>query len=205
VVEPAIPHADRPPLRSVVTEVVVDAPIDADWAQAVAFPAIAPPRDWLFCLGIAYPTHATIVPNEAGEFGPEAIRESVFSTGAFVEPITAWEPPNRLAFDVGAQPALMRALSPWEIHAAYLDEHLTSRRGEFLLETLSDGRTRFVGMTWYEVRMWPALWWGGRSDAIIRRIHRRVLEHVRDLADAIASGADRAPDPRDRTRASPLR
>lgn len=216
VVERALPYADRPPLRSVVTEVVVDAPIDAVWAQVVAFPAIAPPRDWLFRLGIAYPTHATIAPNEEGVLGPGAVRECVFSTGPFIEPITAWEPPHRLAFDVSEQPAPMRELSPWEIHPDHLDGHLASRRGEFLLEALPDGRTRLVGTTWYEVRMWPQLWWGGLSDAIIHRIHRRVLEHVRDEAEAQAEAqaqtniatapeADRARDRRDRTRASPPR
>lgn len=174
-------HGD-PPLRRVVTDVIVDAPIETVWSQVIAFPSIAPPTEWLFRAGIAYPTHATIVPRGDGSFGPGSIRECVFSTGAFVEPITIWDPPRRLAFDVTAQPAPMRELSPWEIHPDHLDEHLTSRRGEFLLEALPDGRTRLTGTTWYEVRMWPQVWWGGLSDAIIHRIHRRVLGHVRDEA-----------------------
>jgi hypothetical protein len=44
---------------------------------------------------------------------------------------------------------------------------------------LPDGRTLVEGRTWYEHRMWPETYWRWWSDAIIHRIHTRVLEHVK--------------------------
>jgi hypothetical protein len=77
----------------------------------------------------------------------------------------------------------MEELSPFHIHPPHLDNLLVSRRGLFRLERLPDGRTRLEGTTWYTNRMWPSDYWSVWSDVIIHRIHRRVLDHVRDLAE----------------------
>ena len=165
--------------REVRTEVVVDAPAEAVWKCVVEFPPLPPPTEWLFRTGIAYPKAAEI----RGE-GVGAVRLCVFSTGAFVEPIDAWEPPRRLAFRVTKQPVPMDEWSPFDIHPPHLDNFLVSRRGEFLLEALSDGRTRLTGTTVYTNRMWPAEYWGLWSDAIIHAIHQRVLDHVKNTAES---------------------
>ena len=114
------------------------------------------------------------------------MRHCVFSAGPFVEPIEVWDEPRRLAFRVTEQPAPMEELSPFHIHPPHLDNFLVSRRGEFRLDRRPDGRTRLEGTTWYTNRMWPADYRGAWSDAIIHRIHRRVLEHVRDTAEGRA-------------------
>lgn len=57
------------------------------------------------------------------------------------------------------------------------------RRGEFRLVALPDGRTRLEGSTWYTLDMAPQAYWTLWSDALIHRVHARVLEHVRDLAE----------------------
>ena len=49
----------------------------------------------------------------------------------------------------------MRELSPYHIHPPHLDNFLVSKRGQFLLEGLPDGKTRLEGTTWYTNRMWP--------------------------------------------------
>jgi hypothetical protein len=162
--------------------VVVDAPPQVVWRHVVLFSALPPPRELVFPVGIAYPTGARI----AGR-GQGAVRRCRFSTGDFVEPITIWSPPHRLAFDVAAQPAPMRELSPWgAIRPPHLDGFLLSRRGEFRLVPLPGGRTLLRGTTWYENRMWPAGYWRLWSDALIRRIHFRVLRHVAELSEAEA-------------------
>jgi len=117
----------------------------------------------------------------AGE-GAGAVRRCVFTTGTFVEPITAWDAPRRLRFDVTDQPEPMREWSPYSIHPPHLDGFLASRQGEFRLVALPDGRTRLEGSTWYTNRMWPAPYWALWSDALIQAIHRRVLEHIGELA-----------------------
>jgi hypothetical protein len=63
-----------------------------------------------------------------------------------------------------------------------------STRGEFQLEPLAGRRTRLVGRTWYRFDMRPQGYWTLWSDFFIHRIHLRVLRHIRDLAEADASG-----------------
>lgn len=108
----------------------------------------------------------------------------MFSTGAFVEPITFWDRPRRLSFDVTEQPEPMLELTPYgHIHAPHLDGFLQSHRGEFRLVQLADGHTRLEGSTWYSNRMWPQAYWNFWSDYIIHQIHMRVLLHIRDSVE----------------------
>jgi len=107
-----------------------------------------------------------------------------------VEPITVWDAPRRLAFDVAQQPAPMFEMSPYKhVHPPHLEGALRSTRGEFLLEELPDGQTRLIGNTWYEFDMYPHAYWTLWSDLMIHRIHTRVLEHVRRHAER-ACGAE---------------
>ncbi len=77
----------------------------------------------------------------------------------------------------------MHELSPYEIHPPHLDNFLVSKKGQFVLERLPDGRTRLEGTTWYTNRMWPEAYWGFLADRIISSIHLRVLKHVQSLAE----------------------
>ncbi len=169
----------EPAVHPVTTRIVVDAPPPAVWRHVVAFPPLPAPREALFRAGIAYPMSATIEGRGVG-----AVRRCRFSTGDFVEPITVWDAPRRLAFTVTSQPPPMRELSPWgAVHPPHLDGFLRSRRGEFRLRPLPGGRTLLVGTTWYENRMWPARYWRVWSDGLIHAIHRRVLRHVAAQAE----------------------
>lgn len=151
--------------------------------RVVAFSELPPPSQWFFEAGIAYPVRARI----DGE-GVGAIRRCEFSTGAFVEPITAWDAPRRLAFDVVSQPKPMQEWSPYAaVNAPHLDGALRSVRGEFRLIPLDGGRrTRLEGSTWYELDMAPAVYWRAWTEALLHAIHGRVLDHVAALAEADA-------------------
>ena len=163
------------PAREVLSIVEIDASPEQVWPHVVAFRPLEPPDDLLFLAGVAYPMSARI----DGE-GVGAVRYCEFSTGAFVEPITAWEPARRLAFDVTQSPPPLRELSLYDdVWAPHLEGFLESTRGEFLLIPLPGGRTRLEGRTWYRVRMAPEWYWRLWSDAIIHRIHARVLDHIR--------------------------
>ena len=119
--------------------------------------------------------------------GVGAVRLCEFTTGAFVEPITVWEPGRRLAFDVLEQPAPMRERGLFgDIHAPHLNGYFVSERGQFLLTALPDGGTRLEGTTWYHHHIWPSGYWRLWSDAVLHRIHGRVLDHVQTLAEAEA-------------------
>ena len=163
----------------VMTAVRIEAPPGVVWEHVISFPDLPPPSEWYFRTGIACPERARIIGAGVG-----ATRYCEFTTGTFVEPITAWEPARRLAFDVTDQPAPMFELSPYR-HVAppHLDGYLRSNRGEFLLIALPDGSTRLEGRTWYEFDMFPQTYWTLWSHLIIHRIHQRVLWHVKQLAE----------------------
>jgi hypothetical protein len=69
------------------------------------------------------------------------------------------------------------------LHPPHLDTLLRSRRGEFRLTKRSDGGTHLEGHTWYELNASPTIYWRVWSDAVIHRIHTRVLKHVRRLSE----------------------
>ena len=169
--------------RMVETSITVSAPPEAVWDVVLAFPDIptTPTDPWFFQAGVAMPVRARIEGSGVG-----AVRHCEFTTGAFVEPITVWDPPHHLAFDVVSQPAPMTELSPWQaVHAPHLtDGTLTSRRGEFRLAATPDGGTRLTGRTWYTVQMAPGAWWALWVEAIVHRVHLRVLGHI----GAVAAG-----------------
>jgi hypothetical protein len=153
---------------------------EAVWKNVIAFPPLAKPNEWVFRAGISYPMRAEI----RGE-GVGAVRYCVFSTGSFVEPITRWEPGRRLSFDVSSQPRPMTEWSPYgAITPAHLDGWFESKRGEFRLVSLPNGHTRLEGSTWYVMRLQPAAYWSLFGDAFIHQIHQRVLEHIRQNAEA---------------------
>ena len=91
---------------------------------------------------------------------------------------------GRLAFDVAEQPAPMVEWHPWaEISPPHLHGTFESVRGEFLLEPLPGGRTKLTGTTWCRTRMAPQGYWAAWTDAILHRVHGRVLGHVATLAE----------------------
>jgi uncharacterized membrane protein YhaH (DUF805 family) len=174
-------HSQAPasPLYEVQTSVIINAAPERVWDNVVAFSELPPPDDWMFRTGIAYPLRAEIKGHGAG-----AVRHCVFSTGAFVEPITVWDSSRLLKFGVSEQPPVMQEWSPYaKISPPHLENYLVSRQGQFLLTRLSDGRTLLEGTTWYENRFWPGGYWRLWSDFIIHRIHRRVLVHVKNLSE----------------------
>lgn len=170
------------PAREVASQIVIDAPPEVVWQHVVSFSELPEPDDWWFHTGLAYPQRARIEGSGVG-----AVRYCEFSTGAFVEPITVWDEPRRLGFDVVEQPLPMEELSFYDdVSPPHLETTFRSVRGEFRLTALEDGRTRLEGSTWYELDMAPAAYWRLWGDAVIHRIHVRVLEHVRALSEADA-------------------
>ena len=123
----------RIPTREAMTSIEIAAPPEAVWRHVVSFADIQAPPSWLFRIGLAYPLRARIDGRGVG-----AIRHCEFTTGAFVEPITAWEEPTRLAFDVARQPPPLREWSPYRtVYPPHLDGFLTTTRGEFRLIALA--------------------------------------------------------------------
>ncbi len=175
-------HAKPPePVRIVTSSITIHAPIQRVWQTVIAFPKISEPPTGIFCLGIAYPIEARIDGTGVG-----AIRHCMFSTGPFVEPITRWEEPTLLAFDVSASPPPMRELSLYEnIEAPHLHGHMVSHHGQFRLVE-HDGEVTLEGTTWYTHSLSPQWYWGPISDYMIHQIHLRVLEQIKRTSEGPA-------------------
>lgn len=167
--------------RDVVVSVIeVNVPPEKVFPNVVKFSDLPKSNDWLFQLGVAHPLRARI----DGE-GVGAVRHCEFTTGAFVEPITAWESPHRLAFDVRYQPQPMKELSIYDsVDAPHLDGYFRSVKGEFRLVPLPGGRTRLEGRTWYEMDINPGWYWQIYGRWFIHKIHGHVLSHVKNLSES---------------------
>jgi hypothetical protein len=176
----AIIEAQLPSERVFVVTSTIDiaAPPETVWQHVIGFSKITEEPEWFFNLGISCPSEARVE-----GLGVGAKRECIFTTGKFVEPITIWHEPRRLAFDVLEQPVPMFELTPYRhIHPPHLDHSLRSIRGEFQLHERPGG-TRLVGRTWYTLDIRPHAYWTNWSDWLIHRIHHRVLRHIKGLAE----------------------
>jgi hypothetical protein len=168
----------EPKLSSVVSSIEIDADPQTVWKNVVEFPELGKPSEFLFQTGIAYPINAKIEGTGVG-----AVRHCNFTTGSFVEPITVWDEPNLLAFNVLEQPAPMKELSFRDVDAPHLHDYFVSKRGQFKLTALPDGKTRLEGTTWYYHNIKPAFYWQLWSDYIVHKIHNRVLTHIKNTSE----------------------
>ncbi len=172
-----ISDRSQPTVHNVVSTVEIDAPIETVWKNVIEFPQIDAKPEGILTLGFAYPINAKIDGTGVG-----ATRYCNFNTGPFVEPITAWQEPNLLAFDVSEQPAPMTELSPYEnLYAAHL-EYIRSQKGQFRLYE-KEGKTFVEGTTFYTHDIAPDIYWKLFSNRIIHQIHLRVLNHIKEVSE----------------------
>ena len=162
-----------------ISSVEIEASAEDVWNHVIEFPPLPPPSQPWFRAGIAYPQSAKMDGRGVG-----AVRHCNFSTGSFTEPITEWDPPSRLGFDVVSEPPPMRELSPYQIAPPHLNHYFHSVRGEFRIVPLEERRTRLEGSTWYELKFSPSFYWRFWADYLVHAIHLRVLEHIRALSEA---------------------
>jgi hypothetical protein len=164
----------KPELTSVTTSIVVNAQPKEVWKNVIEFPELDKPTEFIFKTGIAYPINAKIIGSGVG-----SVRHCNFTTGSFVEPVTVWNENKLLRFDVLEQPAPMKELSFWNIDAPHLHDYFVSKKGQFKLTELDNGKTLLEGTTWYYHNIKPAFYWQEWSNLIIHKIHNRVLEHIK--------------------------
>ncbi len=170
----------RPPVFEVRSSIEISASPERVWKNVVTFSELPEPREWYFQIGLAYPKRARIEGS-----GPGAVRYCEFSTGPVVEPIEVWDEPSLLRFRVTDNPAPMHEWSPYaQVLPKHLHGYLVSKQGQFRLTSLGPNRTLLEGTTWYQHGLWPAEYWRLWSDAIIHRIHLRVLSHIKALSEA---------------------
>lgn len=164
---------------SVTTSIEINASLSKVWKNVISFPELEEPNEFLFKAGISYPINAEIKGNGVG-----AVRYCNFTTGSFVEPIVIWDEPNLLQFTVDNCPAPMTELSFWDIDAPHLHDFFVSKKGQFKLTKLSNGKTLLEGTTWYTHKIKPEFYWQLWSNYIVHKIHDRVLVHIKKNSEA---------------------
>jgi len=175
-----------PPATTVRSAIEIQAPPSTVWAHLAEFDPIAAPADsWFFRAGVAYPISARLM--EAPGVG--AMRVCDFSTGRFVETVRVWDEARRLMFTIESGPPVLREWSPYgDIRPPHVQGYFVPQSGDFTLVPLAGGGTRLEGTSVYRNHMWPSHYWRLWSDAIVSRVHRRVFENVKRLAERDSAG-----------------
>jgi hypothetical protein len=168
-----------PDLIAVKTSIEIGGRPEEVWKNLIEFPTLNEPTEFIFKTGIAYPINAEIKGQGVG-----AVRHCNFSTGSFVEPITIWDEPRVLKFDVAESPAPMKEISFYDIDAPHLHDYFVSKQGQFKLTELDNGKTLLEGTTWYYHDIRPVFYWRLWSDYIIHKIHMRVLTHIKEATES---------------------
>jgi hypothetical protein len=167
-----------PPIKPIITKTIINASPETVWQNVIAFPELDQPDEFLFKIGISYPIKSRIEGSGVG-----AIRFCQFNTGDFVEPITSWEENELLAFDVLEQPEPLREISFWDVNSPHLHDYFISKKGQFKITDLGNGRVELEGTTWYYHNIKPDFYWRLWSDMIIHKIHNRVLDHIKEVSE----------------------
>ncbi len=169
----------------VSTEIIINAPPETVFRHVGGFspiPAGQPPRhlaEGWFLLGLPAPQVSTLACQ-----GPQCHRTCEFNQNIVLnERVTDYQPPHRLAFDVLSVVGPQDRLTGVDPHVMPGGVYFDNRHGRFDLTALPGGRTLLKGTTEYTVHSsinWYARLW---ADHLLHVIHRRVLEHVKTLAE----------------------
>ncbi len=167
VAETLAPAPDAP--FSVTDTVTVAAPPDYVWRYVLDYPDNpAPPKYWMWSIGLPYPTHSVAPVQAVGQR-----RDCKFSGNqAFEERIAVLQPNKRLVFDITKQPQHPEIIG-----------HMTVDRGEILLRPNADGTTTIIATSWYRLHVRPAGYFGWWAEDVTRHIHFRVLGYMKTLAE----------------------
>ncbi|MSU03635.1 MAG: hypothetical protein EXS23_00170 [Pedosphaera sp.] len=168
------------PSSKVTTSIEVNCAVDKVWKLIPEFSAITSEPVLIFKAGIAFPLSCRMEGSGIG-----ARRFCELSTGSMTETITAWNPPYHLAFEVLKTPPSMREISFYNnFHPPHIEGFYVSKKGEFRLTSLPNGRTRIDGTSHYENRLWPESYWLPISDFVVRQVQFRVLNHIKTLSES---------------------
>ncbi|HEX3110224.1 MAG TPA: hypothetical protein VHU41_14110, partial [Thermoanaerobaculia bacterium] len=153
----------------------------ATWQTIVSLDRVPQPHDWIYRVGVACPQRTRIVKPAVG-----GLRVCTLSTGALIERIDVWSPERMLRWRSVSVPPPMREMNPFRadvdpphLHRDFYD----SPAGEFALSPIGNRFTTLTRRTWFRHRLYPAWYWNFWCELAISRIHRTVLEQVRDAAE----------------------
>ncbi|MBI1841636.1 MAG: SRPBCC family protein [Verrucomicrobia bacterium] len=133
-------HASPRQLRTVRTDIVIDASAEKVWEQIRSVPRIQPrEQSWSMshALGFPLPVEATIEGQGVG-----AVRHARFEGGVlFIETITEWQAPRKLAFSIVADTARIPPTT-FDEHVTIGGDYFDVLRGAYEIEPLGPERVR---------------------------------------------------------------
>ena len=149
--------------------ITINAAVNKVWPNVVAFKRIEQkPTFWLFQIGLPSPMETIVDGYYKG-----AGRKCIFSNGyTFGERISTFEPGHDLVFDITDQPRDPEIMN-----------HLDLIRGEFVLKDNGNGTTTLTGNSWYKLYVFPAWYYDLWTQSIVRNVHVRVMEHIKELSE----------------------
>jgi uncharacterized protein YndB with AHSA1/START domain len=156
--------------NKVADVVVINAPPAEVWKYVVAYKRIeTPSKYWLFRMGMPSPVQST-----ADGYYLGAKRKCIFSNGyVFDEKIVTYDVNKNLTFDITNQPRDPEIMG-----------HIDILRGQFLLTDNHDGTTTLTGNSWYRLYVFPVWYYDAWAESVTRNVHLRVMEHIKQLAEA---------------------
>jgi hypothetical protein len=157
----------RPPTpepRAATASVHVAAPPEVVWRAIASMSPIDERPEPIFAI-VAMPLEVRAAGSE-----PCAPRRWVFTNGAFEASVAALDEPRQLGFRIESEPEQLR-------------RYLEVKGGRFELEPQPDGTTVVRGSVDYLLRVHPTEYWGLWTDTFLRAIERRVLAHVKAMAE----------------------
>lgn len=174
-------QAPAPREDSASSEVLIDASPERVWSHLHTLGDLPRAEQFLFRYGVAHP----LATRTDGQ-GVGAARLCVLSTGEMPEIVTVWKPAEELRFKVLSTPPAMRETGFFgrEIDASHLCRTYASLEGGFRLIRRPDGKTLLIGESRYLLNLAPTGYWNLWTQAIVRQVQLRVMEHVKALAEA---------------------
>jgi hypothetical protein len=162
------------------TTVIVNAPPEKIWPFLFHLQDLPKPDQLIFKTGIAYTigTHA-----EGQSVGSSRLCQ--LTTGTMKETISAMETNRYMRFKVLNTPASIKESNPfYDVHPRHETDSFRVNWGEFKLEPLSGGRTRFTGTSNYSYNIFPAWYWGLYTDTVAEQIHVRMMGEIKRRAES---------------------
>ncbi|MBI3547774.1 MAG: SRPBCC family protein [Elusimicrobia bacterium] len=166
-----------PPVQSVRTTLEVDAPPETVW-KAVVGRRRYRGHNLLFRAGVNHPVSSELVRVDGAYF-----LKCRSAEGEFLAPVSELTPARELAFRLEETPAPMKEMNLQHVDAPHLHGYFNVVEGRFSLKPLPGGRTELSGSTKYQYAIWPVSYWRLWTDRILDRMHRNVLEQVKETAE----------------------
>lgn len=164
----------------VKSSIEVDASPSQIWPHLLNLQNMPPPSNVLFRAGMAHPTGTR---TEGAGIG--ALKVCELSTGDMPERITVWKPNEKLGFDVLKTPPTMREFNPFfDTHPDHLTGYYRCLYGEFKLTPLPNGKMLIEGLSRYECRFGPAIYWRLWTRKVVREVHGRVFAEIKHRAES---------------------